>query len=295
VLEVVEVLPDDLPARTAFQEASGAARPPVVFIPDDAEPPAYSFVAQPTSAPSSDPPTRVRKKRRPVAEDEEPDFEGVRRLQQQLRTINFGLNLHYWKYLCVTMSMLFFMSGGIVQTFSPLFGLLLILLSFVASVAAPILGILGSIYCNGPIIPAGARSLISTSLALDIASLALAALAALAVVFVPAAGLAILGLSGLSNLAGFSLFMLFLRKLASYLGDNILAQRAFHAMIRFLAVTVGGLVAIVVLNVIVFFVLRFAFSITAVVLDIVWIVLVINALFQILNVIADVRQRVMER
>jgi hypothetical protein len=297
VLEITEVLPEEPPAPVAFQDLSTSTALPPIAIPAVSEPAPYSFIPEHASPPAGDNAPRPAKKRAPIKEDDEPqaDFRGVERLQQQLRAINLGLYLHYWKYLAVAVSMLFFMSGAIVETFAPLLGVLLIFLSFATGVAAPVLGIMGSIYCNGPIIPADSRSLVLTSLGLDIASLALAVVGALAVLFVPPAGLVLLAVSGLLNLAAFSLFMLFLRKLASYLGDNVLAQRAFNTMVLFLGVTLGGLVTIVLINVIIFIFLGLAFSMTLVILDIVWIILVINALFQILHVIADVRLRVMER
>jgi hypothetical protein len=295
VLEITEVLPEDRPAAGAFRDLSASAALPPIAIQAVPEPPPYSFIGESASPPARDEAPRPAKRRPPPKEDETPDFRGVQRLQQQLRAINLGLYLHYWKYLCVALSMLFIMSGAIVQTFFPPLGVLLILLSFGTGVAAPILGIIGSIYCNGPIIPVDSRSLVLTAVGLDIASLALAVIGALAMLFVPVAGLALLAVSGFLNLAGFSLFMLFLRKLASYLGDHVLAQRAFNTMVMFLGVAAGGLLTIVLSNAIIYFFLEFAFAMTLAILDIVWIVLMINALFQILHVIADVRLRVMER
>jgi hypothetical protein len=267
-----------------------------VAIPAVPEPPSYSFVTDELARSPNNEEAPARNKQTAATEEElKVDFRGVERLQQQLRAINFGLLLHYWKYLCVAFSMLFIMSGAMVQTFLPPFGVLLILLSVITGVAAPILGIVGSFYCNGPIIPPDSRNLVLTSVSLDIASLSLAVLGAIAILFVPVVGLALLAVSGLLNLSAFALFMLFLRKLASYLGDDVLAGRALHTMIMFLAVTAGGLLLIVLINTIIFLVLEFAFSTTAVISDIVWIILVINTLFQILHVIVDVRRRVMER
>jgi hypothetical protein len=293
ILEITEVLPEEPPVHTAVQE-----RPrPVAVPPPLPEPPPYSFVSDKTGAAAEESRPRPAKRRSTAADDgePEPDFHAARRLQQHLKALNLGLLLHYWKYLCVAFSLLFVMSGAIFQTFLPVPGILLILLSFATGVAAPILGIIGSVFCKGPIIPSESRVLVLTSVALDVASLALAVVGAAGMLFVPLAGVVLLAVSGLLNLAAFALFMLFLRKLATYLGHYNLAQRAFDAMVAFLAVTAGGLFLIVLINGIVFWVLRLAFSTTAVMSDIVWIVLVIKTLFEILHIIAEIRQRVSER
>jgi len=230
-------------------------------------------------------------------EDDEPDFDfkAARKLQQQLRALNFGLRLHYWKYLCVALSILLFLTGILLSTMVELLGLLCMLLSFGFGIAAPVLGITGSVQCNARILPAEARSVIVTSLGFDAVSLGLAVIGAAAMLLAPLGGLILLAGSALLNLAAFSLFMMFLRRLALYLGEQVLAQRGRDTMVTFLGVTLGGFAVMALMLTPIVLFIPFATPLAAFMLDLVWIVLVIQMLFQILHVIAGVREAIARR
>jgi hypothetical protein len=275
------------PLSSAIQEP--ALRPVVCSPAVIDEPPPYAFAQDIRHA------SHAREGGKAIddhpPDDDYPD-DPAETLRQHVKAVGLGLQLHYWKYLCFAFGILLAMTGAILTALHDMVAILVLFLAYAAGIAAPILGVIGSTQCNGPIIPPQARALILTSLGLDITSLVLSVLGTIALLLSPAAGLILLAVAILVNLASFSLFMLFLRKLAAYLGDNATADHTLNAMIAFLAVAPGGFLVIVLVNAVVYLIFKLPFSTTALISDVVWIVLVIKVLFQILQVIAAVRTRI---
>jgi hypothetical protein len=288
---------------TARPVARTGATPPAADA-DDGAP--YRVTAQPPAGTSKPAVLQaiVVPGARPGRDDEEDYAEPDERLlkkpkrkkRERLRNVRAGLSIHYAKYICSITGKVFLLTGWLLSPIAPGF-LAFTWLGFLCGVlAAPILGIIGSSFCAFVPPKSGGRPLIIASLSLESASLLFGLLCGIFALgagdFFGAAAFVFLVLGILTGLAGFILYMLFLRMLALYLREDGSADEAISLMILSLIVEVGGLIVLMT-SAMLFFRLTGpqVARVFVIVEQVIWIVIIIQVLFRILELIGRLRAR----
>jgi hypothetical protein len=298
---------DDHPAVAlasppAAQETAAASTAPQAVPPPEAIPvgPVLYALAKEQGTPVKQPPRRASWDEEDEEEEDQPRTEADprREKRRQIRHVQLGLGFHYWKYLIFMFGLNLSLCGSIVQTFSPVVGLVLIGLGQATMCVSLVLGIVGSLLCTFVPAKTGTRPLIVASLTLDGLYLLLLPVALCTGMLgqgVQAPQMVagcILILASLCWLAGFILFMLFLRKFATYLDDHRSAEAAMSQMLSLVAVLMGGS-SIMAITVAVSFWLEPWLTVFALTVEyICMLVLFIKVLFGILEVIGTIRTRI---
>jgi hypothetical protein len=261
---VAEVAPAQLPALAPEEQTL-----PFSFVPEE-PPPAVAPVSDRISSPK-------------------------RMKRGQAGKVQVGLTLHYWKYLCQVLCILMFIVAIIFSSVEPLLGLLFLIGAYGLSLAVPLLGVIGSVYCAHVTYEQG-RVLVLVSLGFDAAALFFFLLGMVGtVVGGVVALLAVLGLFllGAFSLTSFILFMIVLRKLAYYFDDSATGDEAINAMIVYLISTVGS-ASVISASVVIALRSNVVF-VAAIVVELVLGVLLVQVLFRILKVIDALRGQVRRR
>jgi hypothetical protein len=242
---------------------------------------------------------------RPGRGDDEDDFaepderllkKPKRKKRDRLRKVRAGLSIHYAKYICSIAGKVLLLTGWLLSPIASGFVVFTLLGYLCGGLAAPILGIVGSSFCAFVPPKSGGRVLIIVSLSLESASLLFGFLCGITALgsgdLFGAVAFVFLVLGILTGLAGFILYMLFLRMLALYLREDGSADEATSLMILSLVVEVGGFI-VMMTSAMLFFRLTGpqVARIFVIVEQVIWIVIIIQVLFRILELIGRLRAR----
>jgi hypothetical protein len=247
------------------------------------------------------------KKQRPTDEDDDEDdpesFTPLRpklSRRRQMERLKLGLALHYWKYLAVLVGNLLLQASLLLTTvpFLVLVGVITLILGFLVNIAAPLLGLTGSLLCSTAPEKVGGRPLILTSLGFDAVAVLLTMIGAVLAVMIRSvmeANLftAFLYLALLANFAGFILFMLFLQRVSLYFKDESSAHEILTIIVTLVLVVLGGPLAIVFLAAL--FAALFGPESALVIAGmglLIMLVVYLQLLFRILTVISTLRARI---
>lgn len=306
VCKAIVVVPDPRLARADGVPVAQPFAPPPPVVPRD-----EVTTVEPIDSAE---PRLVRRGGPPEEEPAQPQKKGSRR--EALDKVHRGLGFHYAKQMLFLVNILLLMMTAIFNSFgSPssverargggsefslfmVFAALTAILSILGILAAPVLGIIGSVFCSWVPAKAKAKGLIVASLGLDVIAIPLPAIGFISLGFLGEVLLHVVQFGFM--IASWALFMLFLKALAAYLNEEQAEDEAGRLLLKGFLMLVGLPIGILIAMV---FLALFFFAGAAglglarggnlftggIALMVLWFIVTVNYLFEILTLIGNLR------